>query len=272
MPKVSSSWGRRHLCGLFKGKGKDFGSSKIDLEVFSRLVNTRRSAKEFLPEKAVEDSVLEKILCLTQRAPSSFNIQPFKVVLVKDKLVKKDLAYCMTDTNIKKVLDAPISVVFASDLQPGKQIPRIMELEKENGMPENVIDGRRFGASVFAAGGNDAERSLMRTLFSTVSNITQMPTINSAEGWAFKNTMLAVQIFLLGCHASGLATAPMEGFDSRRIRKCLNIPDRYEVPVVVSVGYEPEEKSSDSRETARLPFEEVFCLDSFDFPAYRKES
>uniref|UniRef100_A0A6S8CF35 Nitroreductase domain-containing protein n=1 Tax=Aplanochytrium stocchinoi TaxID=215587 RepID=A0A6S8CF35_9STRA len=241
-----------------------------DAEAFSRIVKNRTCTKEFDPSKSVPLETLEKILSLTQRAPSSFNLQPYKAVIVRDEIVKKRVAYCMTDNNIKKVLNASLTLVFASDLKPGQEIDKIMALEREHGLPEQVVKARKFGATVFVGSSNEAEKVVKKTLFSTISQVTQMPTINSSEGWAFKNTMTAAQTFILGCHAYGLATAPMEGFDARRIRDALYIPDRYEIPVVVSVGYpSEEEKPSVRRTTPRLPYEDVFYMDSFDFPAYK---
>ncbi|CAN0058026.1 unnamed protein product [Ectocarpus fasciculatus] len=63
------------------------------------------------------------------------------------------------------------------------------------------------------------------------------PEVGSAEAWSFKNTALAVQTYILACTAHGLDTAPMEGFDARRVRAALDIPDRYGIPMVVPTGY-----------------------------------
>lgn len=68
-----------------------------------------------------------------------------------------------------------------------------------------------------------------------------LPTINSAEGWAFKNTGLAVQSFLMAATAQGLATGAMEGFDAHAVLRACSVPHReqarWAVPMVVSVGY-----------------------------------
>ncbi|CAN0026938.1 unnamed protein product, partial [Choristocarpus tenellus] len=61
--------------------------------------------------------------------------------------------------------------------------------------------------------------------------------VSSVEAWAFKNTALAAQTYILACTARGLATCPMEGYDARRVRNVLSIPSRYGVPLVVATGH-----------------------------------
>lgn len=143
-------------------------------------------------------------------------------------------------------------------------------------MSKDQLDALEFGARAVVGGEkpaplNAGERVVRKGLFDLVSHLTPMPTISaSAEAWSFKNTMLAVHAYLLACTAHGLATAPMEGFDGRRVREVLEVPDTYAIPVVVSTGY-PDLEAGKGKEyppSARLPFEEMFSEDTFDYPMY----
>ncbi|CAN0509348.1 unnamed protein product, partial [Laminaria digitata] len=49
-------------------------------------------------------------------APSSFNLQPWSVVLVRDPLTRERLATAMLGPNGKKVMAAPVTAVFCADL------------------------------------------------------------------------------------------------------------------------------------------------------------
>lgn len=49
-------------------------------------------------------------------APSSFNVQPWSVVLVRDKAGREDLGTAMLGGNATKVLSAPVTAVFCADL------------------------------------------------------------------------------------------------------------------------------------------------------------
>ena len=74
----------------------------------------RCAEKNFLAD-AIPISIMNKILNLTQMAPSSFNIQPYKVVLVQSTESKNLLSTCMLGYNAEKVLTAPITAVFVAD-------------------------------------------------------------------------------------------------------------------------------------------------------------
>ena len=53
---------------------------------------------------------------MLQRAPSSFNAQPYRMVVVRDGTVKEQLAAAMLGGNQGKVASAGATVVFAADL------------------------------------------------------------------------------------------------------------------------------------------------------------
>lgn len=52
-----------------------------------------------------------------------------------------------------------------------------------------------------------------------------------------KNASFAAMQLMMASTAFGLRTLPMEGFDERRLRAVLAIPEEYSIPVVVSVGH-----------------------------------
>lgn len=53
---------------------------------------------------------------------------------------------------------------------------------------------------------------------------------------AHKSCALAAQTFMLAITAEGYASCPLEGFDSCRMRKLLNLPRGAEISLVVAVG------------------------------------
>mgnify|MGYP001407271027 FL=1 len=54
--------------------------------------------------------------------------------------------------------------------------------------------------------------------------------------WAHKTTALACENLMLALRAYGYDSCPMEGMDSKRIRKMLNLPRSAEVSMVISAG------------------------------------
>ncbi len=58
-----------------------------------------------------------------------------------------------------------------------------------------------------------------RAVTSAVSSFSPTPSVVGPEAWAIKGACMAAQSYLLAATSHGLATAPMEGFDGRRIRQ-----------------------------------------------------
>jgi hypothetical protein len=54
--------------------------------------------------------------------------------------------------------------------------------------------------------------------------------------WSQKNTVLVATTYLLGCTSRNVATCPMEGYNVAGIRRILNIPRRYMIPLIAATG------------------------------------
>ena len=51
-----------------------------------------------------------------------------------------------------------------------------------------------------------------------------------------KSAALASMTFMLGMKAAGYDTCPMEGFDSKRVKKLLDLPDAAEICMIIGCG------------------------------------
>jgi Nitroreductase len=56
-----------------------------------RLITERRSITFFDPTREVPDELIKEILEISATAPSGYNLQPWEVVVVKDKEKKRQL-------------------------------------------------------------------------------------------------------------------------------------------------------------------------------------
>ncbi len=54
--------------------------------------------------------------------------------------------------------------------------------------------------------------------------------------WAHKSTALACENLMLSLRAFGYDSCPMEGMDSKRIQKLLQLPNEAEICMVISAG------------------------------------
>lgn len=145
----------------------------------------------------------------------------------------------MLGGNSNRVATAPVTAVFAADLQPYRRVQDVISMERDAGKPVAYLRNLELDAAVVTSGcGGSPVQSAKSTLMSLASLAAPMPTVNSSEGWAFKNTALAAQTYMLACSAAGVFTNPMEGFDGARVMAACGIPaSRYAVPMVVATGY-----------------------------------
>jgi len=234
-----------------------------DAQAFKRIVHARYSAKSFTSEPIPED-VLRNILRESQRAPSSLNSQPYKAIVIRDEEQRKALAQTMPGFNQVIIESAPVSVVFLADLEPVKNIERVQEI-----MTDSLVNGGTEGQKQFIAFLPSALQYFARD--TSVEGIPDPglgfvdgPPAQTTEAWAFRDTGMLAQTFMLAAAANGIGSVPLEGFDHTKVREVLHIPERYGIPMIVSAGYADAEALSRSKNpSARLPATEVYNLDTF---------
>ena len=168
------------------------------------------------------------------------------MVLVTDPAVRAALAEGMLGGNAARVAEAPVSAVFAADLQPLQLLPQIVAMEAAAGRSGRYLRGLPGDAAVFMAGGGGGGGGACAAHAAKAAALSlagawlpgALPTVNSAEGWAFKSVGLAAMTLMYAATAGGLASHAMEGLDARAVRAACRIPhDRYAIPLVVALGY-----------------------------------
>jgi nitroreductase len=81
-------------------------------------------------------------------------------------------------------------------------------------------------------------------------------TENDTRVVVHKTCALAAQTFMLAMAAEGYDTCPMEGFDSRKVKRLLKLPFGAEINMVISCGIRDEKGVWGDR--MRIPFDEVY--------------
>jgi len=56
---------------------------------FKDIINNRRAINFFDPEKKVPDELLKEVIEMAAKAPSSFNLQPWNLIVLKDPEKKR---------------------------------------------------------------------------------------------------------------------------------------------------------------------------------------
>jgi nitroreductase len=248
------------------------GHSRIDYRTLAlgrRTVCLRSTLTNYV--------TLYPVFVIIQRSPSSFNLQPTQIILVQDDAIKRQLAdtAMLGAGNQYRTRDCSVLAVFLADLQASLRIQRIYQLEYQaKGVRHpNYLAMMPLTTSFFIGEGHAATllKQVSTDLVSSLHTKLPMPEIEPVQTWAYKNTALAVQSYVLAATSHDLDTSIMEGLDGRRVREILRIPDRYGIPMVVATGYkyndtETDGASSSTSAIPRLPLEEVVFTDTFGAP------
>lgn len=219
---------------------------------FERYDGTTTTTEK--PSPSNPNVVQQALTCLdlARRAPSGFNVQPYKLVLVNTPEQKKKLARYCIGHNAHRVRDSDCTAVFLAD----REAVRTMSAYKSFVLSHNSGKWKQRPWGLFKiqaviclfSSGYPLPRVLavpisfgVRFAMSCLSVITfrrlLLPSLAGAETWSTKNTMLVAMAYMLGCTSRGLTTCPMEGFNAGGVRKALNIPRRYSIPIIVSTGH-----------------------------------
>jgi nitroreductase len=179
---------------------------------------------------------------------------------IKDRLSKDAM---LGPGNQFRTRDASAVAVFLSDLEVNKRINRISQLEKGHRNP-NYLSSLPMTAS-FLTGEGHAATFLKGIATDLLSEVQPMPIVEPIQAWNYKNASLLAQTFVLAAESHDLASCMMEGFDGRRVREILRVPDRYAIPLIVGIGYEYEDPST-FQKSPRLSIEELVFSDTFASP------
>jgi nitroreductase len=227
----------------------------MNLNDFEQLVQTRRAIRDFKPDP-IEPELLERLIRISQWAPSGYNLQPTHFVIVDDQRLKEQLhKVCMFQ---RQVLEAPATVVFTGDRNVYQNnLEHVINMDIEVGAINQKYEQkmREFISLSFSQDPMGLGWLWKAVLPPFVRYFKPVPSIPAVQKsyWLAKQVMLNAMVFMLAAHSAGLATVPMEGFDEYRVRSILNIPNHHTVPLVIPVGYMVEKELKKSR----LPLDKV---------------
>src|SRR5262250_1497356 len=203
----------------------------------------RRAIKVFDPVPISSDS-REQILNAARSAPSSFNMQPYKLIWIESPELRNQAAHlCMSQSPAET---ASALVVVAADIGSLAATSQAQsEWMRRNGFSDaKVRDYERtakLGRILFMPGPFGIFGAFKWTIFRLVHlwKTIGMPPVSrqAVFKWATKSTSLACENLMIAAEALGLNNCPMEGFDGRRLCKFLGLSTRYhEIVMVIAIG------------------------------------
>ncbi len=171
-------------------------------------------------KKSVSDSLLRELYDLAKMPPTSVNCSPMRVVFVRSAEAKEKLRPALSEGNLKKTMEAPITAIIAYDTQFHDRIPQLFPA-----MP--------LAREWFVGEHNNAAR----------------------EAAAFRNGTLQGGYFILAARALGLDCGPMSGFDNAKVDAAFFPDGQFKSNFLCNVGYGDAGKLHPR--SPRLKFEEA---------------
>jgi len=205
----------------------------------SQAIAERRATPSF-DGSPLPPADLRKILEAGRAAPSGYNMQPWRFIVVQSPEQKKRLRGA--SYNQAKVEEASAVIVACGDSDGWrKDLDLMIELGREGGMPEGYAEQAR----------------------SSVPNYMASFSEDKMFGWLNKQVMLAFSFMLLTAETLGYDTAPMEGFEQEKVHEVLRLPMSYRVVALLAIG---RLKGADKFNGGRFPLAHTVFTEEFGKP------
>lgn len=195
----------------------------------------RRSIKTFKPDP-ITPGLLKQLIELTVAAPSSWNLQDWRLVVVQDTAQRQVL--CEAAFNQAQILQAPVTFVFAADVAAWKkdQTPIYEQAIANGAWTESTVEYFQKAVPQFQENLGEKQRE-----------------------YAIKDAMIAATHLVLAAESLGLSTCFMNGWTEEKVKEAIGAADDPDlvIAVLVPVGYAAEPRLN----PGRLPLSDNVFID-----------
>lgn len=170
-------------------------------------IESRRSVKQFDPNHRMTGQEIEALLSSAMLAPTAFNIQHWRFVLVQDPQLRRQIRTAAWDQ--AQVTDASLLIVVCADLNAWQKQPE----RYWRNAPQAVRDFLLPAIHDYYHG---------------------KPQVQRDE--AMRSCGMAAQTLMLAAKAMGYDSCPMDGFDFDAVGKLIHLPEDHVISLFVAIG------------------------------------
>ncbi|MFF2909347.1 nitroreductase family protein [Paenibacillus sp. NPDC057934] len=197
---------------------------------FASIVKDRRSVRNYDENFKISKEELSEIISEASLAPSSANMQPWRVVVVDTPEGKEKLRPLVRFNTLQNDTSSAMLLIFG-DTDSYLNVEEIYNTAVEQGkMPADVRD------------------SQVKTILSMYPTLAKEVKIEVAK---MDSSLFAMQLMLVA-RAHGYDTNPMAGFEVDQVAKAFDLDEERYAPVMIisigkakEAGYETVRLSSD---------------------------
>jgi len=194
-------------------------------------IRQRRAVKHFDPEHSFTADELALLMDLALQAPTSFNMQNWRFVLVEDPELRKQVRAAANDQ--AQVTDASLLFVLCADIKAWEKEPQ----RYWRNAPQAAQDILVPWMKPFYEGKEELQRDE-----------------------AMRSVGIVAQTMMLAAKAMGYDSCPMIGFDPVRVAELIRLPEDHAVGMLVVVGKATQPAWA---KPGQLPLEEVLIRNRF---------
>ena len=194
-------------------------------------IRTRRAVKHYDPDHRMTDEEVQQLMSLALLAPTAFNIQNWRLVLLRDPELRKQVRAVAWDQ--AQVTDASLLVVLCADTKSWEKEPQ----RYWAGAPQEVQDFIVPAIDTYYRGRDQVQRDE-----------------------AMRSCGIAAQTLMLAAKSMGYESCPMDGFDFDAVGKLINLPPDHVVAMFVAIGKPTKEAWP---RPGQLPLSEIVIEDRF---------
>lgn len=235
---------------------------------FEEIVNHRRSIRWY-KNIPLDTEKVKHCVEMASLSPNSSNMQLWEFYHVTDPEILKKLAVACLSQQAATTAQQMLVFVTRRDLFR-KRAKSVLKLESDNIKRNSPIDRQQkrikqrelyYGKLIpFLYARFFGILGWIRVLFVNIVGIFRpifyQVTENDTRVVVHKTCALAAQTFMLAMTSEGYDTCPMEGFDSRKVKRLLKLPLGAEINMVISCGIRDDRGVWGDR--MRIPFDEVY--------------
>jgi nitroreductase len=194
---------------------------------FMEAMNFRHACKTFDENKKITQEDMQFILEVARKSPSSFGMEPWKFLVIKNEALKaKVQPLCWDQPQITTCSDLVIILAKIEDVKVQSGIPAKRFARRE--MPQEKQD---FYLNLYA-----------NHLKDTLSND------DNIYAWTARQCYIAAGNMMTAAATKGIDSCPIEGFEKENLEKALDLDTtKYQVAMVLPFGYRINEQSEQMR-------------------------
>jgi nitroreductase len=234
-------------------------------------IRRRRSTRIFNKEYKIPISEVKECLALSHLAPNSSNMQLWEFYHINDPEAMERLASaCLGQSAVVTAEQAVVFVARQDLYKKRSQALLRMELEDiELHTPEDRKESRIKNRKQYYGflmpfiysrffGILGIFRKALAWVLGCFKPITREVSEKEMYAVTHKSCALAAQTFMLAMASKGYDTCPLEGFDSKLVKRLLGLPRSASITMVIPCGVRAEGGVRTSQ--LRVPFEEIYKL------------